>query len=114
MAVNAIPAPAPPGEIPMPIIRMTHWTLLTGILLGFVLQQPLVTTALLFLLLPGMLFGLRASVPIHVGRRLDGRGRAPRRRWRAAAVAQEHQRRRAARPAPTGGTRGAADPLTLG
>ena len=70
MASNAIPAPAPPDEIPMPIIRMTHWISLTSIVLGFVLQQPLFTTALFFLLLPGVLFGPRASVPIYVGRRL--------------------------------------------
>jgi hypothetical protein len=57
-------------DIPLPIVKLNRWTLVTGILLGLVLRQPLVTTALFLMLLPATLFGQRASIIYHIGKRL--------------------------------------------
>src|SRR5215204_5041116 len=58
------------SDIPVPIVRLNRWTLLTGITLGLVLQQPLVTTALFLILLPAVLWGQRRSLIFQVGKRL--------------------------------------------
>jgi len=58
------------SDIPMPIVRLNRWTLLTGITVGFVLQQPLFTTALFLVLLPAVLYGQRRSLIFQVGKRL--------------------------------------------
>jgi hypothetical protein len=71
----------PANGIPQPIVTLNRSLLLGGIALGFVLQQPLLTTALLALLLPAVLFGRRGSPVFAVGRRLL----AP---WNARAVAR--------------------------
>lgn len=59
------PSPAACDDIPRPIVLLNRWTLLTGVVAGFLLQQPLVTTALL---LPGVLLGQRWSPLVRVGR----------------------------------------------
>jgi hypothetical protein len=58
------------SDIPMPIVRLNRWTLLTGIVLGLVLQQPLLTTFLFLILLPAALYGQRRSLIFQVGKRL--------------------------------------------
>src|SRR4051812_20906902 len=58
------------SDIPMPIVRLNRWTLLTGVLLGFVLQQPLITTVLFLILLPAAVYGQRRSLIFQVGKRL--------------------------------------------
>src|SRR5438105_4139700 len=58
------------SDIPMPIVRLNRWTLLTGVLLGMVFQQPLVTTFLFLILLPAVLYGQRGSLIFQVGKRL--------------------------------------------
>src|SRR5215212_5731483 len=58
------------SDIPMPIVRLSRWTLLTGIVLGLVLQQPLITTFLFAILLPAVLYGQRGSLIFQVGKRL--------------------------------------------
>ena len=50
------------SDVPMPIVRLNRWTLLTGISLGLVFQQPLVTTFLFLILLPAVLWGQRRSL----------------------------------------------------
>lgn len=63
---------APPNclDIPMPIVKLNRWTLVGGIGLGLLLQQPLFTTTLFLLLLPAVLIGQRASLIFQVGKRL--------------------------------------------
>lgn len=58
------------NDIPMPIVRLNRWTLLTGILLGLALQQPLFTTALFLILLPAVLYGQRRSLIFQIGKRV--------------------------------------------
>ena len=58
------------NDIPMPIVRLNRWTRLTGILLGLVLQQPLVTTFLFVILLFAVLYGQRGSLIFQIGKRL--------------------------------------------
>ena len=58
------------SDIPMPIVRFNRWTLLAGISLGLVLQQPLITTFLFLILLPAVLWGQRRSPIFQVGKRL--------------------------------------------
>jgi hypothetical protein len=58
------------SDIPMPIVRLNRWTLLTGITLGLVFQQPLATTILFLILLPAVLYGQRRSLIFQVGKRL--------------------------------------------
>lgn len=59
-----------PNGIPMPIVSLNRTLLLTGILLGFIMQQPLFTTALFLLLLPAVIWGQRASLIHMAGSRL--------------------------------------------
>lgn len=67
-ALSQVPAVC--GDIPLPIVKLNRWTLVTGIIAGLVLHQPLVTTALFLILLPATLFGQRASLIFHIGQRL--------------------------------------------
>ena len=57
-------------DIPMPIVTLNRVTLVVGIVGGFVLQQPLLTTLLFVILLPAVLWGQRASLIFQVGKRL--------------------------------------------
>ena len=56
--------------IPMPIVKLNRWTLVIGILLGFALQLPLITTILFALILPAALWGRRYSPIAQIGKRL--------------------------------------------
>jgi hypothetical protein len=58
--------------IPLPIIRLNRAMLLIGVVLGLALQQPLVTTALLAILLPTLVWGERGSLVAAIGRRIFG------------------------------------------
>src|SRR3954453_7161123 len=58
------------NDIPMPIVRLNRWTLLTGIVVGLLLQQPWITTILFLILLPAVLYGQRRSLIFQVGKRL--------------------------------------------
>jgi hypothetical protein len=58
------------SDIPMPIVRLNRWTLLTGIVLGLVLQQPMITTFLFLILVPAVIWGQRRSLIFQVGKRL--------------------------------------------
>jgi hypothetical protein len=74
-------------DIPMPIVKLNRWTLVVGLLGGFILQQPLFTTALFLIILPAVLKGQKASLIFQVGIRLlkkwnDGAEREDRRLMR--------------------------------
>ncbi len=61
--------PASSG-IPMPIVTLNRSVLLSGIVLGYILQQPLFTTALFLIVLPAVLWGQKASLIYFTGSRL--------------------------------------------
>jgi hypothetical protein len=56
--------------IPMPIVTLNRSVLLTGIILGYILHQPLFTTVLFLVVLPAVLWGQKASLIYFVGSRL--------------------------------------------
>jgi hypothetical protein len=56
--------------IPMPIVTLNRSVLLTGIILGYILHQPLITTALFLVVLPAVLWGQKASLIYFAGSRL--------------------------------------------
>lgn len=58
------------SDIPEPIVRLNRWTLLSGITVGLIFQQPLVTTFLFLILVPAVLWGQRRSLIFQVGKRL--------------------------------------------
>jgi hypothetical protein len=60
-------------DIPLPIVRLNRWMLVTGILVGLAFRQPLLTTLLFAILLPATVIGQRASLVFLVGKRLFAR-----------------------------------------
>lgn len=54
----------------MPIVSFNRAILLTGVVGGFLLQQPLLTTVLFLLILPAVLFGRKGSLVFFAGSRL--------------------------------------------
>ena len=74
-------------DIPLPIVRLNRWTLFIGVLAGFVLQQPLITTALFLLILPATLGGQRWSPIFQTGKRLFAR-------WNATAPQEDRRMQR--------------------
>ena len=73
MATSSSTARVTPGDIPLPIVRLNRWMLVVGIVLGLLLQQPLLTTLLFLILLPAVVIGQRASLIFRVGKRLFAR-----------------------------------------
>lgn len=61
------------NDIPLPIVKLNRWTLLTGTVLATLLQQPLITTFLFLILLPAVLYGQRYSLIFQVGKRAFAR-----------------------------------------
>ena len=61
------------ADVPMPIVTLNRATLVAGIVLGLVLRQPLLTTALFLILLPAVLGGQRWSPIARIGRLLFAR-----------------------------------------
>ncbi len=61
------------NDIPLPIVRLNRWTLLTGTVLATLLQQPLITTFLFLILVPAVLYGQRYSLIFQVGKRVFAR-----------------------------------------
>ncbi len=62
--------PADVEGIPMPIVTFNRAVLVGGILTGFLLRQPLFTTALFVTLVLAVLFGSRGSLIFQIGKRL--------------------------------------------
>jgi hypothetical protein len=58
------------SDIPLPIVRLNRWTIITGVALGLVFQQPLFTTFLFLILVPAVLYGQRFSLIFQVGKRV--------------------------------------------
>jgi hypothetical protein len=56
--------------IPMPIVTLNRSLLLSGIITGFILQQPLFTTVLFLIILPAVLWGAKASLIHMIGSKL--------------------------------------------
>jgi len=59
--------------IPLPIVSLNRVVLLAGITAAILFQQPLVTTALFFIILSAVLFGKKGSLIFLVGSRLLAR-----------------------------------------
>lgn len=59
--------------VPMPIVTLNRSTLVIGVVIGLLVQQPLLTTLLFLLILPAVLFGQRGSPIAIIGRRLFAR-----------------------------------------
>ena len=68
MASNESPYPG--SGIPLPIVSLNRWILVTGVALGFVFQQPWIIAALFLILLAAVTLGPRGSLPYQVGRRV--------------------------------------------
>jgi hypothetical protein len=57
-------------DIPLPIVQLNRWVLVVGVVGGLILREPLLTTALFFVVLSAVLFGRRGSLTFQAGRRL--------------------------------------------
>lgn len=66
-------AECPHDGVPMPIVTLNRTVLVVGVAIGLLFQQPLATTLLFLLILPGVLFGQRRSPIALIGRRLFAR-----------------------------------------
>lgn len=66
-AISGRVARTQPAGIPLPIVTLSRWLLLTGIVAGFLLHQPLFTTALFVLLAPAAALGRRGSAIFALG-----------------------------------------------
>lgn len=69
MSTSTTSAPTCLG-IPLPIVTLNRVVLLAGITAAIVFQQPLVTTALFFIILSAIVFGKKGSLIFMVGSRL--------------------------------------------
>lgn len=56
--------------IPMPVVKLNRWIMITGVLIGLLLQKPLFTTVLFLVIFPAALFGQKWSLIGKIGRRL--------------------------------------------
>jgi len=56
--------------IPLPIVKLNRIVLLIGIIAAIVFQQPMVTSALFFIILSSALFGRQGSLIFFIGSRL--------------------------------------------
>jgi hypothetical protein len=72
------------ADIPLPIVLLNRWTLLLGVLAAFVLQQPLIATALFVILSSAALFGSRGSLIYQIGSRIFAR-------WNATAETEDRR-----------------------
>ena len=55
-------ATTPATGIPLPIVRLNRWTIVITLVFAFAIQQPIVTTALLLVLLGSVIFGPKGSL----------------------------------------------------
>ena len=54
-------------DIPLPIVQLNRWVLVVGVVGGLILRQPLLTTALFFVVVSAVLFGRRGSLIFQAG-----------------------------------------------
>lgn len=62
MAEVAKPPPECVSLIPLPIVRLNRLTILFGVILGYALHAPLITTVLFGIVALAAAFGRRASL----------------------------------------------------
>lgn len=55
-------------QVPQPLVRAQQWTIVVSVILGLVLRQPLLTTALLVVLGAGLVLGSRGNLIHRVAR----------------------------------------------
>ena len=48
--------------VPLPLVKLSRWVLVVGVVSGLLLQQPLFTTVLFVMMLSAVLFGRRGSL----------------------------------------------------
>ena len=63
-------ATTPTAGIPLPIVRLNRWTIVVTLIFAFAIQQPIVTTALLLVLLGSVIFGPKGSLVFQTGIRV--------------------------------------------
>ncbi len=56
--------------IPLPIVKLNRWVLLVGISIAIIIQQPIITTVLFFIILSAVVFGKSGSLIYIVGSRI--------------------------------------------
>ena len=56
--------------IPIPIVKLNRWVLLVGISTAIIIQQPLITTLLFFIILSSVVFGKSGSLIFFIGSRI--------------------------------------------
>lgn len=56
--------------IPLPIVKLNRAVLLVGIITAIVFQQPIITTALFFIILSAVVFGKKGSLIFLIGSRI--------------------------------------------
>ncbi len=56
--------------IPFPIVKLNRWVLLVGISTAIIIQQPLITTLLFFIILSSVVFGKSGSLIFFIGSRI--------------------------------------------
>src|SRR5687768_10123267 len=61
-----------PDDVPVPVVTLSRWIYVSVLLAGLLLQQPWLTTVILALVLPPVLWGRRWSLIGVVGRKLYG------------------------------------------
>jgi hypothetical protein len=61
-----------PDDIPVPIVILSRWVYVTVLLAAVLLQQPWLTTVILAIVLPPVLWGRKWNVIGMVGRKLYG------------------------------------------
>lgn len=56
----------------MPLVTFSRWVYVVVLVAAFALQQPWLTTLVLALVLPGLIWGRQANLLAHLGRRIFG------------------------------------------
>jgi hypothetical protein len=69
MAAPATASPVP-GGIPVPIVKLNQSIIVGGVILGILLQQPLVTTVLFLIILGAVIIGKKGSLVFFIGSRV--------------------------------------------
>jgi Domain of unknown function (DUF4395) len=59
-----------PDDVPLPIVAFGRWTYVITLSTAFLLQQPLITTVLFFVVLIAVLFGARWNLVGIIGQKL--------------------------------------------
>jgi hypothetical protein len=65
-----VEASGPGGGIPLPIVALNRWMLVTGVGIALVLQQPWIIGLLFLVLLSAVTLGPKGSLPFQAGTRL--------------------------------------------